>query len=135
MYRLQVKKHFDAAHYLKDYVGKCSREHGHRWEVEVCLQGEELGPRNMLVDFGIVKQILDYFLDKYLDHHQLNDTLGEPNPTAEFLAKWLFDHVEEWARKTFVANGRAYIHLVRVCIWESPECCIKYSPDLRSVGG
>ena len=35
MYELRVKDHFDAAHYIADYKGKCHRMHGHRWEVEV----------------------------------------------------------------------------------------------------
>ncbi len=35
MYTLKVKSHFDAAHRIRDYKGKCSRTHGHRWDVEV----------------------------------------------------------------------------------------------------
>jgi 6-pyruvoyltetrahydropterin/6-carboxytetrahydropterin synthase len=50
MYRLQVKTHFDAAHRLVDYNGKCNRLHGHRWDVEVGVQGPTLDDRNMLVD-------------------------------------------------------------------------------------
>lgn len=126
MYRLQVKTHFDAAHRLSDYVGKCNREHGHRWEIEVCIQGDGLDARNMLVDFGEVKELLKSVMDTHLDHWQLNESLGEPNPTAEFLAKWLFDRIhDEVVLWGFV--------LSRTCVWESPECCVKYSPTLDSV--
>jgi len=125
MYRLQVKAHFDAAHRLEAYKGKCNREHGHRWEVEVCLQGKDLDNRNMLVDFKDVKDALNFVIDTYLDHYQLNEILGEDNPTAEFLAEWLFRQMKARAGKG--------LQVVRTCVWESPECCVKYSPDMRSV--
>ena len=35
MYVLQTEQSFDAAHFLKDYKGKCSNIHGHRWRVVV----------------------------------------------------------------------------------------------------
>ena len=31
--------HFDAAHYLRNYKGKCANTHGHRWEVLVKISG------------------------------------------------------------------------------------------------
>jgi len=126
MFREQVKTHFDAAHYLRDYEGKCSREHGHRWEVEVCIQGEELDDKNMLVDFGIVKKYVDDIVDRFLDHHQINETLSEPNPTAEFLAQWLYNKLQNMHEP----SGKW--ELVRVTVWESPNCCVKYSPAMRS---
>jgi len=121
MYRLQVKTHFDAAHYIKDYPGKCSRLHGHRWEVEVVLEGERLDRMNMLVDFVEVKRMLDELLDTQLDHYLLNETLGEKNVTAEFLAEWLF-------KRIFYSSTYAEIpaKLTRVTVWESPDCCVKY---------
>ena len=30
MYYLETEEHFDAAHFLKGYAGKCSNLHGHR---------------------------------------------------------------------------------------------------------
>jgi len=133
MYRLQVKTHFDAAHYLKDYDGKCNREHGHRWDVEVCIQGKELNSCNMVVDFKTVKGALNCYIEKYLDHFQLNETLKEDNPTAEFLAKWLFDMMDNWVRRIFVVDGVVYLRLARVCVWESPDCCVKYSSNMGSI--
>ncbi len=35
--RLQYRFHFDAAHQLPNYSGKCANLHGHRWEVEVVV--------------------------------------------------------------------------------------------------
>ena len=58
MFRIQVKDHFDSAHQLRGYEGKCSRVHGHRWDVEVCIEGTQLDHLNMLIDFTIVKKIM-----------------------------------------------------------------------------
>lgn len=118
MYELRVKEHFDAAHYIKDYEGKCSREHGHRWTIEVCLQGPELDDRNLLIDFKDVKEAMNFIIDQYLDHWQLNETLGEPNVTAEYLAEWLFRQMKARAGKG--------VEVVSVTVYESPECSVRY---------
>jgi len=123
MYTLKVRTHFDAAHYIKDYEGKCNREHGHRWEVEVWLQDKELDKLNMLLDFSRVKKIMDGIIDEFLDHWQLNETLGEENVTAEFLAKWFFGM---FADVFYNTQAGSTANLVRVIIWESPDCCVEY---------
>ena len=40
MYTVSVQAHYDAAHFLRNYKGKCERLHGHRYIVEVALQTE-----------------------------------------------------------------------------------------------
>lgn len=122
-----MKTHFDAAHYIRDYQGKCSREHGHRWGVEVVVEGKELDNKNMLVDFSIVKRALEKVLDESLDHYQLNEKLREPNVTAEFLAKWFYEQMVN-----FVVAGpydEECLRLVRVTVWESPDCCVSYDGE------
>jgi len=128
MYELKVKQHFDAAHQLKSYEGKCNREHGHRWKAEVCLRGTNyarggklalLDERNMLVDFRDVKDAMNVVIDQHLDHYQLNESLGEDNPTAEFLAEWFFRQMKARAGKG--------VKVVSVEIWESPECSVRYT--------
>lgn len=129
MYRLQVKSHFDSAHYIKDYQGKCNRLHGHRWEVEVVLEGRQLDARNILVDFAHVKETLKRYLDEGFDHYLLNDTLGERNVTAEWLAKRIYDDLRYRFPGCPDGSSREEywpIRLARVTIWESPECCVKY---------
>lgn len=139
MYRLKVKTHFDAAHYLKDYLGKCQRLHGHRWVVECCFEGKELGRVNMLVDFSLVKKLVGKLLEE-LDHYSLNDQLGvegssEENPTAEFVARWLFSRMKDRLRAAhtppinheWLDAFKRGVKLVQVTICESPECCVEYS--------
>ena len=43
MFIISVRAHYDAAHFLRDYHGKCERMHGHRYEVEMALGFEEVG--------------------------------------------------------------------------------------------
>lgn len=128
MYDLKAKVHFDAAHRLRGYAGKCNREHGHRWEIEVCVRGEVLDGVNILVDFSKVKAAVKNLVDMCLDHYQLNETLKENNPTAEFLAKWVYEHLVDWFREVQLSRSGTYPKLVWVCVWESPECCVAYSP-------
>jgi len=121
MYTLTVKSHFDAAHYIKDYKGKCSRLHGHRWDVEVVYGGSKLDTRNILVDFKTVKDFLEDTLEHFLDHYFLNEVLDEPNVTAEYLAKWLYDKLS-----TVEILGGSLISLT---IWESPDCSVTYTKE------
>lgn len=119
MFELKVKTHFDAAHFLKDYDGKCNREHGHRWDVQVCMTGTYLDKCNMLIDFSIVKSVVKDLMDNRLDHYQLNEALGEHNPTAEYLSWWIYDQLEP------VLAGQD-MALTSVTVWESPECSVEY---------
>jgi 6-pyruvoyltetrahydropterin/6-carboxytetrahydropterin synthase len=125
VYQLKVRDHFDAAHYIQGYVGKCQRVHGHRWDVEVCLKGEVLNGINMLVDFVFVKKWFKEILDD-LDHYLLNEQLQEFNVTAEFLSRLVFFRFEGRVGKFDVA-GR--VKLVSVTIWESPDCSVTYSKE------
>ena len=126
MYQLCVKEHFDAAHFLEGYVGKCHELHGHRWEVEVVLTGPKLDKINMLIDFKVVKACLAEIFDKYLDHHCLNETLQPvSNPTAEFLAKWIYHQFFYQLEMT-----HKNVCLVSVTVWESPECAVVYSENV-----
>jgi len=121
MYELRVRTHFDAAHQLVGYEGKCSQLHGHRWEVETVISGTGLDNLNMLVDFGKLKSWMERAYENLFDHHFLNDTLETADPTAEFIAKFLYDAVEE-----YVECNLKYIETEWVEVWESPECSVKY---------
>ena len=114
MYELKIKSHFDAAHQLKDYQGKCSQLHGHRWDVEVCVSGTELLQGNLLLDFSVLKKVLNTVLDRF-DHHFLNEVLENDNPTAELLSMQIY---------SMLAESGTYVDYVRV--WESPDCSATY---------
>jgi 6-pyruvoyltetrahydropterin/6-carboxytetrahydropterin synthase len=50
----------------------------------------------MLVDYGDMKECVADLVEKYLDHHHLNETLapfGVFNPTSEVIAQWMFNQL------------------------------------------
>lgn len=96
MYELTVETHFDAAHCLSGYKGKCSRIHGHTWLVSATVQTSSLDDVGMSVDFKIIRQALESIVAEF-DHNVLNDIepFRDINPTAENLAKTVFDRMAE----------------------------------------
>ena len=55
MFELTTIVDFEAAHCLRDYPGKCSRLHGHNWQVEVTVAGTKLNELGLLIDFRDLK--------------------------------------------------------------------------------
>ena len=126
MYELNVKAEFEAAHQIDGYKGKCQRLHGHNLTVEAIVCGNELDELGMLIDFKILKAELNAVLDK-LDHRYLNElpTFKSKNPTAENLAKYIFEELEE---SEIFSNSKA--HLKAIKVYESPRSCVTYTSSL-----
>jgi 6-pyruvoyltetrahydropterin/6-carboxytetrahydropterin synthase len=119
VYELTVKGHFDAAHSLRGYPGECRELHGHTWDVEATVQGEQLDDIDIVYDFKQLKTDLASVLDRF-DHGFLNeiepfDTL---NPTAENLARVVYEALERTV-------GDA-VRVKEVAVWESPVARIVY---------
>lgn len=122
---------FCYGHRLLNYDGKCKYLHGHNGTAVVSLQGEKLDHRGMLLDFGDIKRVLSRWIDEHLDHKLLlnrEDPLidllraqGEPlfvmdaNPTAENIAKLIFDKAKEQG-----------LPVVNVDLHETPNCFASY---------
>jgi len=119
VYRLRIESHFDAAHKLVGYKGKCSNVHGHRWKVEVFVTGKKLDNLGILVDFEVIKKRLQKIVEK-LDHSFLNDFEEIGNPTSENISKHIFKRMND---------SSASVKLERVRVWESPEAWCEYSPE------
>ena len=140
MYALKTRAHFDSAHFLYGYDGKCKNIHGHRWVIEAEITGETLQKdgfqRNMLIDFGDFKREVKNLADFY-DHSLIyeKDSLKEKTlsalkeedfrlieiecrPTAENFAKMFFDVLKE--------KG---LNISRVTVYETPENCAVYSEE------
>lgn len=120
MYALVVRDEFSAAHRLPDSGSKCERLHGHNWKVEVEVSAERLDARGMAIDFNDLKALTGEILEE-LDHRLLNDlpAFQEQNPTAENLARYIYERLAER-----VAEGR--VKLDRVRVWESETTAASY---------
>lgn len=87
---------FDSAHFLPNTPPghKCSRMHGHTYIITVAIKGELKEPEGWVMDFGDVRKIVQPEINK-LDHQLLNSIPGLENPTAEVIAKYLFDKIKK----------------------------------------
>ena len=50
MFEVRVTADFSAAHFLRDYNGKCENLHGHNYKVYAHVRGTELDRGGMLLD-------------------------------------------------------------------------------------
>ena len=122
---------FCYGHRLLDYDGKCKHLHGHNGRLEIEVSSDRLDARGMVVDFGEVRQAAKGWVDAHLDHRMVlceRDPaipalrgLGEPlhvmadNPTAENIARLVFDHLRE--------DG---LDVDEVRLWETPDAFASY---------
>lgn len=140
MYTISCETHFDAAHFLVNYHGKCKNIHGHRWRVCAYVSSETLIEsgefRGMVMDFNDIKPILNQIADS-LDHKLVieKDSLRSATmlmleeeefeivelnfrPTAENFAKYVFDKLKE--------NG---VNPSKVRVYEAETSYAEYSED------
>ena len=103
MYKIKKRLEIAGSHYLRlPYESKCSSIHGHNWIIELEFKGMELNKSGMLIDFSDVKKIIN---EKF-DHKNLNDipSFTKINPTAENIAKYLFDYFPNCYRLTVIES-------------------------------
>ena len=92
--RLSKTFHFEAAHDLPTFPDghKCRRLHGHSFRFDVIVEGDVEPAKGYLIDYGEIKIAVEPIV-KRLDHFYLNQIEGLQNPTAENLARWLWDQI------------------------------------------
>ena len=123
MYQVSVEQHFDAAHFLRGYHGKCEALHGHRFQVVVKVKSATVDDIGMAYDFTKLKQHLADILSKF-DHTCLNNVppFDQINPSSENIAAAIFNELQPR-----LARSRVSIFCVEV--WESPGSGVAYSTD------
>jgi 6-pyruvoyltetrahydropterin/6-carboxytetrahydropterin synthase len=110
---LKVRDRFSAAHFLREYKGKCEKIHGHTFQVEVEIFVRELDATGLGIDFTLIKAKLAEVLP---DHTLLND-LYPFNPSAENLARRFFEDL------------KPHFPVRAVTVWESEDACATYTED------
>ncbi len=131
MYTVTREILFCYGHRLLNYHGKCRHLHGHNGRAEITLRSETLDQNKMVRDFEEIKEIVQKWIDENLDHKMilckddpLIPTLQElkeacviidANPTAEVLAKHIFDFAH--------SQG---LPVLEVRFWETPKSSAAY---------
>lgn len=110
---LHVKEKFQAAHFLREYQGKCEKVHGHTFQVEVHIRATELDKAGIGIDFTKIKQTLIKILP---DHTLLND-IYPFNPSAENLSRHFYQELKQ------------HFPVQCVTVWESEDASATYSED------
>ena len=123
MYQISVEQHFDAAHFLRGYRGKCEALHGHRYRVVVRIESSGLDNIGLAYDFKELKQHLAEVISRF-DHTCLNDVppFDQINPSAENIAATIYKEL-----KPKLAG--APVSLSGIEVWESPQTGVIYTPD------
>ncbi|MBU1238013.1 MAG: 6-carboxytetrahydropterin synthase QueD [Gammaproteobacteria bacterium] len=132
---------FDAGHRIPDHNSQCRHLHGHRYAIEISLEGTIIdaagNPENgMVMDFSRVKELARQHIVDAWDHAFLayrGDTavvdflatlpdhktvLLDSVPTAENLARIAFVKLDAVYQATY--GNR--LQLERVRIYETPNC-------------
>jgi 6-pyruvoyltetrahydropterin/6-carboxytetrahydropterin synthase len=111
MYRVTKEIWFCYGHRLLNYSGKCAHLHGHNGKAVITVETAALDPLGMVVDFSLMKKVIGQWIDDTLDHTMLlhrddplvpellklreRHFLLDVNPTAENIAKLIYDHAIE----------------------------------------
>lgn len=131
MFSVTKEINFCYGHRLLNYDGKCKHLHGHNGRAVITLAAPKLDALGMVVDFTILKRVVGGWIDSALDHkmllHRDDPALpylrqqGEPvhimdaNPTAENIAKLIFEYAKEQG-----------FPVVEVQLWETETSCATY---------
>ena len=123
MYEISIEQHFDAAHFLRGYRGKCEALHGHRFGVVVKVKSSVVNDIGIAYDFVELKQHLAAILTRF-DHVCLNDVppFDEINPSSENIAATIYNELQS-------KLAEAPVSLASVEVWESPNSGVAYTPD------
>lgn len=121
MFSITKEFHFSASHVLYGLPSwhPCARMHGHNYVVVLQLQASD----DALTGAGFVRDYRELgtfkdWIDENVDHRHLNDVMGGGvSPSAENLAKWIFDR---WAAEI--------PELTEVRVSETPKTWALYRP-------
>ncbi len=141
------KFEFDAGHRIPNHNSICKNLHGHRYILEVTLQGEVISAGyeqasdfGMIIDFGDIKSVINNCLINKWDHaflvyekdeiilHFLNSLPNHKTvvlscvPTAENLVYTAFQEINQELSKLY----RDKISIVHAKLYETPNCWAEY---------
>ncbi|MFZ0004895.1 MAG: 6-carboxytetrahydropterin synthase [Methanoregula sp.] len=117
----------DASHRLLHYQGKCANLHGHRWKIEVWIEGEPDAKTGILLDYNVIKESIGKYDHQIILNcddpmvasiEKFQHVLTTPgDPTSELLARIFKEDLEG-----ICLVQRIAAHVIKIRVWESPNC-------------
>ena len=94
MFTISKSFDFSASHQLRGLPPEhpCSRLHGHNYTVTFYFAAEDVDTIGFVVDYRSL-DVVKKWLDDVFDHKHINDVLPTMNPTAENLARYMYEAV------------------------------------------
>ena len=118
----------DTSHRLLYYKGKCANLHGHRWRVEVWIEGEPDPSTQILIDYSLIKQVIAKYDHQIILNRddpmvpciqKFNPVITTPgDPTSELIASIIRDDLYAVCRDLGIR-----ITITKIRVWESPTSC------------
>ncbi len=111
---------FESAHFLPQTAEghRCRRVHGHSYVCELHVTGPVDRRKGWICDFAELETAFQPLLAE-LDHHVLNEVRGLENPTAENIARWIWERL-----------APRLVNLSTVVVHETPTArCIYTGPE------
>lgn len=124
MYRVSKRMEISAMHQLQlDYDSPCGNAHGHNWFITVEITGSKLNNNGMLLDFTVIKELIH----RKMDHKNLNDVF-KFNPTAENIAKWVAEEIDNYLDKT---DGHLFTYCSKVRVEETQGNYAEWEAEVK----
>lgn len=137
MFSLSVSDHVMIAHSFADpFFGPAQRLHGATYSVELSVHTPTLGPHEVVMDIGALRQILRAVLAAFeysnLDQHPaFQGRLSTTERVAEYVARRVADEIERVAADGAPPRPTRLTVLLR----ESPVAWASFELELAARGG
>lgn len=132
MFAITKEVYFCYGHRLMGHQGKCRHLHGHSVKASITVAADQLNSQGMVCDFADISAVASAYIEQELDHNLLlhrDDPLVpmlatanerflllNEHPTAEYLAKLIYDQVK--------IQG---LRVQSVALWETASAYAIYS--------
>ena len=133
MYSITVRNNILIAHTLPGEVfGPAQNMHGATYIVDAEFFAKELNEFNIIMDLGVVTDILADVL-KFYSYKNL-DEIAEFNniiTTTEFLAKDIFNKITDKLKKDY-SNDFKKLHKIKIILTESNLAWATYEDEIKN---
>jgi 6-pyruvoyltetrahydropterin/6-carboxytetrahydropterin synthase len=95
LFKVTVQTSFWSPHQLTLADGKKERLHSHNWIVSAEVSGEKLNHTGLLIDFNMLKKLLDDITESFTNQTpENNEYFRNSSLSAEMIAKYIFENLQ-----------------------------------------